>query len=96
MQVAVSRRALADLRRIRDWVADNAGVEIAARYLDRIEARLASLADFPLRGTPRDDLGPGLRTISFEGRATIVYRVDAETVTILGIFHAGRPLTGRT
>lgn len=94
MQVELSRLALADLERIGDWVAANAGAAVAIAYLDRIEAMCAMLADFPHRGTPRDDLGPGVRTISFEGRATIAYRVEAESVLILGVFHAGRLLSG--
>ena len=67
MQVELSRLALADLERIGDWVAAKAGAKVALAYLDRIEKAGAGLADFPLRGTPRDDLGPGVRTISFEG-----------------------------
>lgn len=94
MRVELSRLALADLERIGDWVAANAGADVALAYLDRIEQACAGLADFPHRGTTRDDLGPSLRTISFEGRATIAYRVEADAVLILGIFHAGRLLAG--
>lgn len=94
MRVILSRPALADLARISDWVAANAGRAVALAYLDRIEAACAGLTDFPRRGTPRDDLGPGVRTISFEGRATIAYRVEADTLLILGVFHAGRLLSG--
>lgn len=94
MQVDLSRQALADLARIGDWVAANAGTQVALAYLDRIETTCARLADFPLRGTPRGDLGPGVHTISFEGRATIAYRVEAQAVLVLGIFHAGRLLAG--
>jgi toxin ParE1/3/4 len=94
MPVEIGRLALADLDRIGQWVAANASVEVALAYLDRIEAACATLADFPLRGTSREDLGPGVRTISFEGRATIAYRVEIQSVLILGIFHAGRLLQG--
>ena len=94
MPVSLSRLALADLERIGDWVAVNAGAEVALAYLARIETACAGSADFPQRGTPRDDLGPGVRTISFEGRATIAYRVQPQAVLILGIFHAGRLLAG--
>jgi toxin ParE1/3/4 len=94
MQVELSQLALADLERIGDWVAANAGTDVALAYLDRIESACARLADFPQRGTPRDDLGPGVRTISFEGRATIAYRIEAHAVLILGVFHAGRLLAG--
>jgi toxin ParE1/3/4 len=94
MRVELSRLALADLERIGDWVAANAGAEVALAYLVRIETACAGLADVPQRGTPRDDLGQGVRTISFEGRATIAYRIEAQAVLILGIFHAGRLLAG--
>jgi toxin ParE1/3/4 len=94
VRVELSRPALADLDRIADWVAAGAGAQVALAYLDRIEASCASLADFPHRGTPRDDLGADVRTISFEGRATIAYRVEPERVLILGVFHAGRLLAG--
>jgi toxin ParE1/3/4 len=94
MRVELSRLALADLDRIGEWVTANAGLAVSLAYLDRIETACAALADFPLRGTPRDDLGPGVRTISFEGRATIAYRTEPQAVLILGIFHAGRLLTG--
>jgi toxin ParE1/3/4 len=94
MHVEISRLALADLARIGDWVAANAGADMALAYLDRIETACAGLAEFPHRGTPRDDLGPGVRTISFEKRATIAYRIEAGGVLILGVFHAGRLLSG--
>lgn len=94
MRVELSRLAQADIEHIGDWVARNAGSGVALNYLDRIEAACATLADFPRRGTPRDDLGPGVRTISFEGRATIAYRADGDMALILGVFHAGRLLTG--
>lgn len=94
MRVELSRLALADLERIGDWVAANADVAVALAYLDRIEMACAGLAEFPMRGTPRDDLGPLVRTISFEGRATIAYRVEADAVLILGIFDTGRLLAG--
>ncbi len=94
MRVELSRLALADLERIGDWIAANAGAAVALAYLDRLEQACAVLRDFPRRGTPRDDLCPGVRTISFEGRATIAYRVDREQVLILGVFHAGRLLSG--
>ncbi|OSZ71988.1 hypothetical protein CAP39_00970 [Sphingomonas sp. IBVSS1] len=94
MRVELSRLALADLERIGDWIAAHAGAAVALAYLERMERACAALADFPRRGTPRDDLGPGVRTISFEGRATIAYRIEGACVLILGVFHAGRLLTG--
>lgn len=45
---------------------------------------------FPKRGTRRDDIRPGLRTIGFRRRATIAFTVGDDTVTILGIFYGGQ------
>jgi plasmid stabilization system protein ParE len=45
---------------------------------------------FPERGTRRDDLLPGLRTIGFERRVTIAFVVTPDTVLIEGIYYGGQ------
>jgi toxin ParE1/3/4 len=45
---------------------------------------------FPERGTRRDDLAPGVRTIGFERRVTIAFRVLEDAVEILAVAYAGR------
>jgi toxin ParE1/3/4 len=82
--------AEADLRALYDYIADRAGVEIAGGYLDRIEAACMNLADFPERGTRRFDILPGLRTIGFERRVTIAFRVLRGRVEIVAIAYGGR------
>jgi toxin ParE1/3/4 len=42
----------------------------------------------------RNDLRPGLRTVGFEGRVTIAFHVDPNTVTIDRILYGGRDLDG--
>jgi toxin ParE1/3/4 len=49
-------------------------------------------ATFPERGTRRDDLRPGLRTIGFGRRVTIAFHVSDDRVTIDRILYAGRDL----
>jgi toxin ParE1/3/4 len=49
-----------------------------------------ALGTFPERGTRRDDLAPGLRTIGFERRATIAFRVGRTDVVIVRIFYGGQ------
>lgn len=44
----------------------------------------------PLRGTPRDDIKPGLRIVGFERRAVIAFRVKRSEVVIVRIFYGGR------
>lgn len=92
--VVVGPRAVEDLQAIHRWITASADVSVADGYLDRLEAACRRLADFPLRGTPRDDLVAGLRTITVAGRAIIAYSVHADTVTILRVLHRGRDLGG--
>jgi len=89
-KVVLAPRALDDLRSIYSYVADAAGTDIADGYQSRIRAACLGLADFPGRGTPHDELSPGLRSVAFERRATIYYRVAGRTVEIVRVFHAGR------
>jgi toxin ParE1/3/4 len=48
------------------------------------------LATFPERGRRLDDILPGLRTIGFERRATIAFRVLKTRVEIVSIAYGGR------
>ena len=80
------------LSEIESYIAREASPAIAMRYIDQIVKRCDSLAVFPRRGTPRDDLRPGLRTIAFRRRVTIAYLVEAERVVIVAIRYAGREI----
>ena len=63
---------------------------IADRFMRAIVDYCEKLETFPHRGTRRDDLRPGLRTIGFRRRVTIAFAVEAEAVTIIGIFYGGQ------
>lgn len=82
--------ASADLDAIYDWIADGADPEIALRFVTRIEAACERLADFPLSGRSRNDIGPGLRSIPFARTVTVFYTADGETVSIVRVVHARR------
>ncbi len=84
-------QAQADLEAISDWIEAVAGPEVALAYIERIERKCRSLADFPNRGTPRRH-DASLRSIPFERRATILYGVDGGLVRIWGVYHSGRQI----
>jgi toxin ParE1/3/4 len=46
----------------------------------------------PQSGEPVDDLRPGLRTVGFRRRATILFEVDQsrQRVVIHGVYYGGR------
>jgi toxin ParE1/3/4 len=49
-----------------------------------------SLAHFPERGTKRDDILQGLRTVGVERRTTIAFRVLKTRVEVVTIAYGGR------
>ncbi|MDN5927026.1 MAG: type II toxin-antitoxin system RelE/ParE family toxin [Hyphomicrobiales bacterium] len=72
---------------------DIAGVgspTVAARYVDSIVDYCENLQTFPHRGTRRDDLRPGLRTLGFRRRVTILFEVADDTVNIIGVYYGGQ------
>jgi len=72
------------------YIAEAASPAIAARYTDAIVSYCESLRSFPLRGTTRDDIRPGLRITHYKKRAVIAFDVDAGTISILGVFYGGQ------
>src|SRR3989304_3826827 len=89
-KVGFRPRAEADLFGLYRYIAEEAGHEVAGAYVERIEAACMALETFPKRGTRRDDIRPGLRTIGFEQRATIVFQVLEAAVIIVRIFYGGQ------
>lgn len=89
-RVVFRPQAEADLFGLYRYIAEASGLRTAGNYVDRIEIACMSLATFPSRGTKRDDLAPGLRTIAFERRVTIVYRVLKTRVEIVTVAYGGR------
>lgn len=90
--VQLSALAIEDLIALQRWVSAEANIPTADGYLARIEERIAALADFPNRGSPRDDLIAGLRTLTFERRLLIAYSVDGKIVTVQRVINALRDL----
>jgi toxin ParE1/3/4 len=79
-----------DLLNLYEYIADHGGRKAAGDYIARIEALCLSLRRAPLRGTPRDDIKPGLRIVGFERRAVIAFRAVRSEVAIVRIFYGGR------
>lgn len=72
------------------YIAGQATAEIADRYVGRVIDYCEGLAEYPIRGTARDDIRPGVRTTSYKKRTVIAFAVRENLVLILGIFHGGR------
>lgn len=82
----------ADLDALYEWIAEQSGSEVALRYVLRIAEAGERLADFPNRGSPRDTIRSGLRSIPFDRTATIYYEVGPSEVRIVRVIHARRDI----
>lgn len=75
------------------YIRQEASAEIAEGFTASIIEHCEGLGTYPNRGTPRDDIRRGLRTIAFRRRVTIAYTVDGDRVSILGIYYGGQDFT---
>jgi toxin ParE1/3/4 len=91
-RIVFAPEARDDLLKLYLFIAERDGDVRALAYIERIEAFCRNFADFPERGTRRDDLLPGLRIVGFERRVTIAFHVGADTVTFDRILYGGRDL----
>ena len=91
-RVVLAPEALSHLRDLRDYIGAQNSRAIADGFVDRIIDHCRKLETFPRRGTMRDDLRPGVRTMPFDKRTTICFDVDRDIVTILKVAYGGRDL----
>ena len=91
-EVVFAPEARDDLIQLYLYIAEQAGDARALGYIERIESYCRGFADFPERGTRRDDLLPGLRVTGFGRRVTIAFGIQAATVTVYRILYGGRDL----
>ncbi len=88
--VVYAPRARADIARIYSWISDRAGTTTALRYVHRIRSTCLSLERVAERGTRRDEIRAGLRTIGFQRRVTIAFTVGPTEVMIQRVFYGGQ------
>lgn len=82
------------LNELDDWIAKAASAETARRFVTAILDHIDGILVFPLAGRARDDVRPGMRTITFKKRTLVAYEVDESSgelvVNVLGVFHGGQ------
>lgn len=89
-RVVFSPEAQEQLELLYLYIAEAAAPVTATRYTEAIISYCEGLCTFPLRGTMRDDVRPGLRITNYKKRTVIAFWVDNNTVSIIGIFYGGQ------
>lgn len=85
-RVELTKGAEDDLEAIHDYLAENSSAEQAAGLLDKFTAKMATLAQFPLRGSvPKELDALGIREFRqiLINPYRLIYRVAANTVFVL-------------
>lgn len=88
--VAIAPEAERDLFALYDRIADAASPAVAIGYLGRVRTWLETFETASERGTRRDDIRPGLRTVGFERRLTVAFTVADDRVVIVRVFYGGQ------
>jgi toxin ParE1/3/4 len=94
-KITYDRTAVFDMAELHGWISREASQRIASSYLNRIRLFCRQLRQFPNRGILREDIRPGTRIITFEGRVDIAFEVQADRVVIIRILYAGRQFDSR-
>lgn len=79
-----------DLISMYDHFAAAASSNVALGFLRRVRTWLDGFSAASERGTRRDDIRPGLRTIGFRRRLTVAFTVTSDTVVILRVLYGGQ------
>jgi toxin ParE1/3/4 len=89
MRLVVSRDADDDMRQIAQYLIER-NPAAAASIFDDINRKFVSLAQFPFIGRDRSGLRKHRRQ-----RLRVVYRVEAERITILRVLHGRRDIDAK-
>jgi toxin ParE1/3/4 len=92
-RIVYRREARAELDKLYNDIATEAGLAVAGNYLDGLIVFIEGLERFPKRGTERTEILPGLRIIGYKRSVSLAFSVQGNDVVILGVFHRGRDIT---
>jgi toxin ParE1/3/4 len=91
MPIVVKRpKALADLAKVWDYIADDSE-ELADAFIAAIDAKFRTLSQHPAMGRRRDELAPGLRSFPV-GRYLVFYLPLSDGVEIVRVLHGSRDI----
>ncbi len=95
MEVVFTRLAERQIDELHAYLELKASQTIADTFVSRVVNYCLALELFPQRGTNRNDILPGLRTVGLDRRVTIAFMIHADRVVIEGIFYGGQDYARR-
>jgi len=90
LRLHYSPEALSQLDDLDDYITELAGASVAASYLDRLLDFCDGIANEPISGHRRDDLIPGLLTLTFEKKRVVCFVAIERDIHIVAIYGTGQ------
>ncbi len=91
-QFRLTQPAIQDIEQIADYIARQAGLARADRFLSKIDAKFAKIALFPNLGRSRDEILLGLHSLPIDNYL-ILYMPIGQEVEILRVVSGYRDLS---
>jgi toxin ParE1/3/4 len=93
LEVRFSPNAERNLEQIEEYITDNGSADAAAKVVDQIVDRCEELAAMPRSGKAREEIAPGVRSVTSGGMYVIYYRIHSDKIEILRVWHGARDNT---
>ncbi len=65
-QFRLTQPAIQDIEEIADYIATRSGLNRSEKFLEKLNAKFLQLTQFPNLGRQRDEIFPGIRSLSME------------------------------
>ena len=88
--VTLRPEARTDILEIWAYIAADS-VDEADRWVDRLDEKMQLWASQPMMGRARDELSPGLRSLSF-GRYSVFFEPAANGIDVVRVLHGSRDI----
>jgi toxin ParE1/3/4 len=92
-QFRLTEPAIQDIEQIADYIARRSGLDQSDRFLDKLNDKLAKIARFPKLGRVRDEILPGIRSLSID-QYLVLYMPIGGDVEIFRVVSGYQDLTG--
>jgi toxin ParE1/3/4 len=90
-QFRLTETAIKDIEQIADYIAKQSGLLKSEIFLSKLDAKFVKIAQFPNLGRQRDEILPGIRSLSIENYL-ILYMPTGQDVEIFRVISGYRDL----
>jgi toxin ParE1/3/4 len=90
-QFRLTEPAIQDIEEIADYIAKQSGLEQSERFLSKLDVKFAKIAQFPNLGRRRDEILPGLRSLTIDNYL-ILYMPIEQDVEIFRVISGYRDI----